>query len=57
MRWKAKPVTPPEGSIRVRSMFLFWPRCVDDQWRWLEFASVQEIYRRRQWITQGWVNY
>lgn len=43
MRWKKK-VQPREYHVRIVTRFLFIPKCVDDEWRWLEWASVEQRY-------------
>jgi len=44
MRWKVKP-TPKrkEGDTRIRKSFLLiFPKCINNEWRWLEPASWEE---------------
>lgn len=42
MRWASKgsKQAPKEGDHRIVDRFLFFPKCIDDEWRWLEFASI-----------------
>jgi hypothetical protein len=41
MRWETnkKSILPREGETRVVSGFLFLPKVVNHQWRWLEEAT------------------
>ena len=46
MRWKKKPEAK-DGDIKVREgRFLFFPKCLEEEWRWLEYASWSLI---RKW--------
>lgn len=67
MRWLKDPLKPRHGERRSRRGFLFWPRCFDGEYRWLEFVTiVQEVRRidnfgemRRTvhvWHTVGWAD-
>jgi len=40
MRWKL----PEKGSDRIRKGFLFKPRCMNGEYRWLEFATWIQYY-------------
>ena len=40
MRYKNK--TAAIGDIRVCSKFLWFPKCIDNEWRWLEFTVWKE---------------
>lgn len=42
MRWKNKQ----PGILRIRKGFLFLPREIGDEWRWLERAVWQERFCR-----------
>lgn len=46
MRWKKKKPKPfpKDGDKRVVKKFLWKPRCFNDEYRWLEFAEINEIY-------------
>lgn len=41
MRWKKK-VKPPKrnGDYRITTKFLLFPKCLENEWRWLETASI-----------------
>lgn len=68
MRWKAKPKLI-EGNTRTIKRFLFFPRCINKEWRWLEFASIDQkaeyvcVYANYMgksyelgWVDQSWAN-
>lgn len=68
MRWKKKPVNtktyPKEGDERVISGFLFFPECLNGEYRWLEFAQVLQVwaedycnhpYPIYKWCAVSWV--
>ena len=47
MRWKAGPVKPERkvGDTRFKTGFLFFPKCLNGEWRWLESTIwIQETY-------------
>jgi hypothetical protein len=59
---------PKIGDQRVVVKFLFLPKCLDGQWRWLELADIiQEyeecsVYRdyaiiKTRWRDVHWCNY
>ncbi len=41
MRWPDK--SNRVGDVRVVQGFLFIPKCIQDEWRWLEYAKWREI--------------
>lgn len=44
MRWTHEP-PPKKGDIRTRSGFLWWPKTIAGQTRWLERATwMQGVY-------------
>ena len=45
MRWKSRKPRE-EGTTRIVSAFLFFPKEIDDIWRWLEVATWKE-----EWYT------
>lgn len=52
MRWrKVKPVI---GDERVVSEFLFFPKTLDKETRWLEFAEIRQMYWGRPWTKGSW---
>jgi len=52
MRWKGEPV-PVRGQSRIRHVWLLFPRCINDEWRWLERAGIEQVY---DWVGPypGW---
>lgn len=44
MRWKNRPakMSPLIGETRYRSDFLVFPKCIGDNWRWLEYATWEQ---------------
>lgn len=46
MRWFERPAkrSPKVGDLRSRSGYLFFPKKIQGQWRWLEQASWTERY-------------
>lgn len=55
MRW-TKP-TPREGDRRVVQKFLFLPKCLDGEWRWLERAKIVQRYIDHEAMVSGWHYY
>lgn len=57
MRWKA----PQRYDERITRRFLFLPRCIYHEWRWLEFAIIRQEYVHLgdltyDWVDMEWVN-
>lgn len=45
MRWKGKhKVNHKEGDKRIVRVFLFFPLKLEDEWRWLEKATIEQWY-------------
>lgn len=38
------PREPKHGDVRTFSKFLWFPKIIDREFRWLEYASWNEIY-------------
>jgi hypothetical protein len=51
MRWKK--VTSNFGDSRLVSEFLFFPKNLNGETRWLEFAKIRQVYR----YGMGWGGY
>jgi hypothetical protein len=56
MRWKRK-----DRPCRVKTRFLFFPKRIGSEWRWLEIASWVEVfndtggfYDPREWTEKRW---
>ena len=65
MRWKwkwKKKQQPKEGDTRIMERFLLFPKLLDDEWRWLENAQIDQEYKvmglgsdwRLRWVDLGW---
>lgn len=59
---KSKPLN---GSKRVKTRFLFWPKTINKELRWLEKASWAQKYevwedfnyiQSNKWIDQRWID-
>ena len=45
MRWQTKNKTiPKENEKRIISKFLFIPIKLEGEWRWLEIATIEQLY-------------
>jgi hypothetical protein len=45
MRWKRKIVQYPKiGDIRIKKRFLWFPKCLNDEYRWLCVSSFTQEY-------------
>lgn len=44
MRWNAE--LPEVGETRKRRKFLWWPKTINGETRWLEVARWEEVYGR-----------
>jgi hypothetical protein len=57
MRWRL----PTPGDLRVKRGFLFFPKWINGEWRWFEFAAWEEIYapvehsERLDWSPYSWI--
>ena len=49
MRWTPEVRTTPYGTMRDQSGFLWFPKCLGGEWRWLERASWTQRWSR------GWI--
>ncbi|MCE7982552.1 MAG: hypothetical protein DYG89_15280 [Caldilinea sp. CFX5] len=38
---------PRSGSVRTVRRFLWWPLRLNDEWRWLEWADIVQVYHSR----------
>jgi hypothetical protein len=68
MRWRSKWDDIWYGDTRVVSKFLFFPKRIDREWRWLEKASYRQIcvkvmnhgsydYRyHKEWADKEWIS-
>ncbi len=59
MRKQCQP-KPQEGQERLVQRFLWWPLHLNEEWRWLEWATIRQIYLTRQrkfGFGKVWVTY
>lgn len=53
MKWKSQPKQPVpnpcEGAKRIKIKFLLFPRCINQEWRWLEKAAWEQEYA---WVSE-----
>lgn len=52
MKWRTKK--SKFGNERIREKFLWLPKSIDNEVRWLEKAKFKEVYKRQD-IGYGWV--
>lgn len=65
MRFECKPY-PKIGAARIKTAFLLFPKEINREVRWLEFASWQERYTRHsitsilgartEWMAEKWID-
>lgn len=55
MRW-AQRQEPREWERRMRDGFLFRPRVMDGEWRWLERAEWEQTYTNMRWQDNHWID-
>lgn len=60
MRWKERN-TKPDFSNRTRTItkFLFFPKKINGEWRWLEIATYKQKYMYSSdagWIDWEWID-
>ena len=48
MRW------PNIGEIREVSGFLWLPKRLEFQWRWLEYVTIRQQWDGSHWINKWW---
>jgi hypothetical protein len=44
---RKKVINPKVGAERVVRRFLWWPLRLQDEWRWLEWAAIRQMYKER----------
>lgn len=47
MKWRKKEKvykTPNDLETRTIERFLFFPKCINDEYRWLEKVKIKQIY-------------
>ena len=64
MRWKTKS-EPQFLDSRIKEHFLFFPKKIENEWRWLERAKYKQIYEYISghgdfpplgWIDKEWID-
>lgn len=65
MRW-SKRIWPKQCQKRNIVRFLLWPRCIANEWRWLEWAIIEQMFnleedpgffcRDGSWYDNRWMN-
>lgn len=50
MKWikKQKKDSPNDGELRIISKFLYYPMCIDDEYRWLEKVKIKQEYMKME---------
>lgn len=61
MRWKRKEIVyPRDGDKRIISKFLFIPKELNNEFRWLERARIEQVYhfpfRYGVWSDVRWID-
>ena len=69
MRRKSNPLKYKIGHSRVICKFLWWPVCIEEEWRWLETAYIMQVVKnvdvggsmefgnyKAKWVNECWVN-
>lgn len=58
MRWRPRVIS--HGIIRTVRRFLWLPRFIEGEWRWLERASIRQMYivglAGNRWEDQRWID-
>jgi len=61
MRWKRREKSNPDvNEKRAVTRFLWWPTCLNDEWRWLEYAKIIQQFQKYGGflcLTWGWVDF
>lgn len=52
MRWTIKK-DPEDGDYRTVTKFLFFPKCINDEVRWLEIATFTQRYCTDRFDVEG----
>lgn len=62
MRWKQKE-KPTLHETRIIKKFLFFPKCINKEWRWLEKCMYMQKYIKLtsnpficDWVDTLWIN-
>ena len=63
MHWKRKP-DPVSGQRRIKHVWLLFPRCINDECRWLEGAWIEQEFVVEtaewaafcRWVDRAWAD-
>jgi hypothetical protein len=55
MRWKENK-KDKENEIRYRTIFLFFPKKINGEFRWLEKAEIEQKFIFQGWRDWNWLN-
>ena len=51
---------PQIGDTKIKKRFLLFPKCIGDEWRWLEFAVWLKVFKQGKlypyWVEKRWEN-
>lgn len=61
MRWiRCKELLYQHGEYRILDKFLWWPRCIENEYRWLEQASIHQrmfsVEKTGWWEDIAWID-
>ena len=62
MKWKVKlpPPPPKKGDTRTIRVFLWLPRIIGNEGRWLTWAEIKQEFaeagRWLEWVDKEWAN-
>lgn len=56
MRWNKKP-KPQLGDVRIVKKFLWFPKCINGEYRFLEVAIFKQKYDYCVWEDIEWIDY
>ncbi len=68
MKWLSDPLRHRADEVRVVRKFLWLPKCINEEWRWLESATIKQMvcsvdvggsmqwgYTKHKWLDMEWV--
>lgn len=60
MRWNKKPYSK-HGDVRIKTGFLFFPKSINNEVRFLEYATWEELYLTwetspSEWVATKWID-
>ena len=55
MKYKFKVLTKNKtGDVRIINYFAIWPVCINDELRWLEYVTIEQVYQKGTTIGQDY---